>query len=218
MLILRRHHLEWIVRVLGTFPLVALTGARQVGKSTLARCVIDPIGGEYVSLDDVAALSEARADPAGFVRRSRLVVIDEVQLAPGLLPAIKVEIDRDRRAGRFLLTGSANLLRMRQVTESLAGRSAWLELPPLTWSELLERPRPATIDAAFEATGAHAFIDALAKAVPDHASQARQYLGSRCPWTERAGRRMCRARSWRPGSASRCRFPSVFAARRAEQR
>ncbi len=171
----RRHHLDWIVRVLRAFPLVALTGARQVGKSTLARCVVDEVGGEYVSLDDIAALSEARADPAGFVRRSSgLVVIDEVQLAPGLLPALKLEIDRDRRPGRYLLTGSANLLRMRQVTESLAGRSAWLDLPPLTWSELLERPRPTVVDSAFDAVDARAFVEALGRPQPAHASQARE--------------------------------------------
>jgi predicted AAA+ superfamily ATPase len=174
MKMLKRHQREWIIRALDTFPLVALTGARQVGKSTLAQQIIDETGGDYVTLDAPAILSGATADPSGVVRRwSALVVIDEVQLAPDLLPAIKVEIDSDRRPGRFLLTGSANLLKMRDVTESLAGRSVWLELPPLTWAELLGAEMPTTFDAAFSVSDADTFLESLGAPRERHVDLAR---------------------------------------------
>ena len=173
--LLKRHQADWIERAFRTFPLVALTGARQVGKSTLARFVIERMDGEYVTLDDLAVLSEAKVDPTGFVRRAGdLLVIDEIQQVPELLPALKVEIDRDRRPGRFLITGSANLLKMRNVTESLAGRSAWLELPPLTWSEILGGPLPRTIDAAFVAEDARTLINGLGRPITGHVEAARQ--------------------------------------------
>src|SRR5687768_7142481 len=117
-------------QVLGVMPVVSLTGARQTGKSTLARLVADDRPGRFhvVSLDSLAALGLAQADPAAFVRQAPSLVIDEVQRAPDLLLAIKEAIDeeRPRRAGRFILTGSANLLLMKRVRESLAGRAAYV--------------------------------------------------------------------------------------------
>jgi len=175
MTLLRRHAGSKIATLLGAFPLVAVTGARQVGKSTLARQILEGIEGTYVTLDDPVALSRAAEDPIGFVRHGTgLLVVDEIQLAPGLLPVIKAEIDRDRRPGRFLVTGSANLLKMRSVTESLAGRSAWFELPPLLWSEISEKPPPAPIDAAFDASGADSFVGRLGAPAAGHASAARE--------------------------------------------
>ena len=102
-------------------PVVMLIGPRQCGKTTLVRQFVDEER-EYVTLDDDTVLEAARNDPAGFVRGFDLVTIDEVQRAPELLRAIKRSVDNDRRPGRFLLTGSANILTLPQVSESLAGR------------------------------------------------------------------------------------------------
>jgi len=175
MRILRRHACQRVERLLGSFPLVAVTGARQVGKSTLARQILDEVDGVYVSLDDPLSRTRAAEDPVGFVHAAKgLLVIDEIQLAPGLLPVIKAEIDRDRQPGRFLITGSANLLRMRSVTESLAGRSAWFELGPLLWSEIAECALPTPIDDAFGASDASAFAAQLGSPIADQAELARR--------------------------------------------
>src|SRR2546430_601942 len=98
-------------------PVVLVNGPRQCGKTTLVRQLVS---GErdYLTLDDDTVLEAARNDPAGFVRSLDRVVIDEVQRAPNLLRAIKSSVDNDRRPGRFLLTGSANLLTLSQVSES----------------------------------------------------------------------------------------------------
>jgi uncharacterized protein len=160
-----------------TMPVVVLMGARQTGKSTLARQftqtrlttedgrILTTEGGppllteggvarRYVTLDTIANLRLARDDPDAFVRQADTMVIDEVQRSPELLLAIKAVVDEDvpRRAGRFILTGSANLLLDRRVKDSLAGRAAYITLEPLTrreqlgfgasgvWGELLRSP------------------------------------------------------------------------------
>jgi predicted AAA+ superfamily ATPase len=98
-----------------------VTGPRQCGKTTLVR---DLVGGkrEFITMDDDTVLAAARSDPTGLVRALDRTTIDEVQRVPDLLRAIKKSVDEDRRAGRFLLTGSANILTLPQVSESLAGR------------------------------------------------------------------------------------------------
>lgn len=153
-----------------------VSGARQVGKSTLARMVLERTPGVYVTLDDPETLTRAAADPAGLVASGRdgLLVIDEVQRVPDLLRAVKMEVDRDSRPGRFLLTGSANILEMRTVTESLAGRAAWVDLGPLTWSEVAGRPRPTVLDAAFSANDARELLAAVACSATPMADEARQ--------------------------------------------
>ncbi len=114
-----------------------LQGARQVGKSTLAATVANARGGRIVTLDDESARQAALTDPAGFVDSGDgLLMIDEVQRAPELMLAIKASVDRDRRPGRFLLTGSANLLRLRSVQDSLAGRAETIELFGFSQGEL----------------------------------------------------------------------------------
>lgn len=170
-----RHATSRVEALLGSFPVVAITGARQVGKSTLGQQLVKSRGGTYVTLDDISVRSHALEDPRGFVagQRGGLCVIDEIQLAPELLRAIKIEVDRDRTPGRFLITGSANLLRMRSVTESLAGRSAWVELLPLTWSELAGRPRSTALDALFEARTAADFVARLKPSPRGAANQIR---------------------------------------------
>jgi predicted AAA+ superfamily ATPase len=125
---------------LAVMPAVVVTGARQTGKSTLA-LDLAPGGRRYLSLDDLDVVDAARRDPDVLVGGDRPVTLDEVQREPDLLRAVKRSIDRKRTPGRFLLTGSANLLLMRQVSESLAGRASYLTLWPLTRSERSGRGR-----------------------------------------------------------------------------
>ena len=128
-------------------PVVMLIGPRQCGKTTLVQQFADK-DREYVTLDDDTVLEAARNDPAGFVRGFDLVTIDEVQRAPELLRAIKRSVDNDRRAGRFLLTGSANILTLPQVSESLAGRMEIVNLMPISRAETLGK-LPSFLKEAF---------------------------------------------------------------------
>lgn len=121
-------------------PAVVVAGARQTGKSTLAR-EFGPEGRRYLSLDDLDVLDLARRDPDALVTLPDAVTLDEVQREPALLSAVKRAVDRRRRPGRFLLTGSANLLMMRRISESLAGRASYLTLWPMTRREQLGQGR-----------------------------------------------------------------------------
>jgi uncharacterized protein len=147
-------------RHLAAMPAVVLTGARQAGKSTLAQAV--GAARRYWSLDDLDVRDAARRDPEQLLGGEAPVTIDEVQREPDLLHAIKRAVDRRRVRGRYLLTGSANLLLMRGVSESLAGRASYLTLWPMTrreqlglgtagaWDELFahqESEWPAILDA-----------------------------------------------------------------------
>lgn len=138
--------LDAVMRVM---PAVVVCGARQTGKTTLARAIAGRSAGggrtsspatssrQYLSLDDLDVLDLARRDPDALVRGTHPVTLDEVQREPSLLGAVKREIDRERTPGRFLMTGSANLLMMRRVSESLAGRAGYLTLWPMTRREQL---------------------------------------------------------------------------------
>src|SRR3990167_8495248 len=111
---------------------VLLNGARQTGKSTLVQQLAAQRGGQYLTLDDPATAGLARSDPSALVRGAGdFMVIDEVQHAPELFPAIKRVVDTDGRPGRFLLTGSANVFLLPRLAESLAGRMEILPLRPL---------------------------------------------------------------------------------------
>jgi predicted AAA+ superfamily ATPase len=125
-----------ILRALKTMPVVVVTGMRQVGKTTLLREEKGFRSRRYVNLDEFGILEAAREDPAAFVASANPLTIDEAQHAPFLMRALKVAVDRSGGAGRFVLSGSANLLLLSQVTESLAGRAVYLELWPLTRREL----------------------------------------------------------------------------------
>lgn len=116
-------------------PVVLLAGPRQAGKTTLVRQMSFQ-GGRYLTLDDELTLLAAREDPVGLIRSLDRAVIDEIQRAPQLLLAIKKSVDEDRRPGRFLLTGSANLMSLPAVADSLAGRMETLMLLPLSQSEI----------------------------------------------------------------------------------
>jgi predicted AAA+ superfamily ATPase len=127
-----------VVAALADTPVVLINGPRQSGKTTLAQAVAagrpDAV---YRTLDDAATLAAAAADPAGFVRQdTAMLVVDEVQHVPELFRAMKLEVDRDRRPGRFLLTGSANVLLLPKLSESLAGRMEILTLEPLAQAEV----------------------------------------------------------------------------------
>lgn len=119
---------------LRVMPAVVVTGARQTGKSTLARD-LTPGKRRYFSLDDLDVVDIARSDPDSLVGGTEPVTLDEVQREPDLLLAVKRAIDRRRAPGQFLLTGSANLLLMRRISETLAGRASYLTLWPLTRRE-----------------------------------------------------------------------------------
>jgi len=120
-------------------PVVLLAGPRQAGKTTLVRQFAER-GLHYLTLDDELTLLSAREDPVGMIRNLDRAVIDEIQRAPQLLLAIKKSVDEDRRPGRFLLTGSANLMALPTVADSLAGRMETLMLLPLSQSEIENRP------------------------------------------------------------------------------
>ena len=131
-----------------TRRVVLLTGARQCGKTTLARKLASPET-EYRTLDDGTMRAAAEADPSGFVRHDgAMLIIDEVQRVPALLTAIKQVVDEDDRPGQFLLTGSANIQTLPGVQESLAGRVTKLRLRPLAQGEILRRA-PGFLDRAF---------------------------------------------------------------------
>ncbi len=132
-------------------PVVLIIGARQTGKTTLVQNIVQAIPvAHYLSLDELTIRAAARSDPHGFVKGlSGTVVIDEIQLASELLSAIKLEVDRDRKPGRFLLTGSASVLTLPRVFESLAGRIEILTLYPLSQGEIGSK-REAFIDEIFK--------------------------------------------------------------------
>ena len=129
-------------------PVVLLAGPRQAGKTTLVRQIAEQQGLHYLTLDDALTLLSAQEDPVGMMRSLGRAVIDEIQRAPQLLLAIKKSVDEDRRSGRFLLTGSANLLALPTVADSLAGRMETLSLLPLSQSEI-QSCSANWIDSAF---------------------------------------------------------------------
>jgi len=133
-------------------PVLMVVGPRQAGKTTLCQALGRPHGFRELSLDDAATLAAATRDPTAFVTSLEgPTFIDEVQKAPDLLPAIKLAVDRDRRPGRFMLTGSADVLALPKVSESLAGRMEVHTLWPLSQGEI-RGLREGFIDALFGAS------------------------------------------------------------------
>jgi uncharacterized protein len=137
-----------VLTALKDTPVVLVTGPRQCGKTTLVRSLV-AAGREFITLDDDTVLASARTDPAGLVRSLKKATIDEIQRAPDLLRAIKRAVDDNRQAGHFLLTGSANLLAVPLVSESLAGRMEIVNLLPLSQAEI-HRRKPRFLRAAFD--------------------------------------------------------------------
>ena len=129
-------------------PVVLIVGPRRAGKTTLARKMADE-GRTYITLDDRTVLDAALSDPNGFIRGLDRAIIDEVQRAPDLLLAIKRSVDEDHRPGRFLLTGSANVMTLPRVADSLAGRIETIRMLPLARAEIAGTA-PTFLERLFE--------------------------------------------------------------------
>ena len=177
-------------------PVTCLLGPRQSGKTTLAR-TLEPRY-DYVTFDDEATLTFARSDPTGFVAAlPQRAILDEIQRVPELMRTLKLAVDRDRRPGRFVLTGSANLLLLPGLGASLAGRMEVLQLHPLTAAEQARAPgqflaallggrlKPAIATTAPQAPLALAerivaggFPEAMARSAPRARAWHREYLRS----------------------------------------
>ncbi|MDR3359874.1 MAG: DUF4143 domain-containing protein, partial [Bifidobacteriaceae bacterium] len=119
-------------------PVTVIQGARQVGKSWLTQSVVERLGGTVYSLDNPTTLARVKADPFAFTTQptTAVVAFDEAQRLPELMVAIKAAVDMDRRPGRFLVTGSADLLHVTGARESLAGRAGTVNLAGLSQGEL----------------------------------------------------------------------------------
>lgn len=144
-----RFVLPRLTEALTDTPVVLIHGPRQCGKTTLARAVGDEAGYSYVSFDADVLRASAQADPVGFMDDLPAnVILDEVQRVPELFTALKAVVDRDRKPGRFILTGSANVLLVPRLADSLAGRMEILRLHPLAQAELAGM-QPGFIGALF---------------------------------------------------------------------
>ena len=147
--LLARHAEAAVTEALADTRVVLVTGARQSGKSTLVGVVAKGRDAEWRNLDTAATRQAAIADPVGFVDSDRLMVIDEIQRAPELLLAIKEQVDADPRPGRYLLTGSARVLGLRGLPDTLPGRTETIELWPLAQGEI-DGTADRFVDAVFE--------------------------------------------------------------------
>ncbi len=146
-----RHISPLLIEALSDTPVVLLNGARQTGKSTLAQSLVTSAAYRYLTFDDWVVLSAAKDDPVGFISGlSGPVILDEVQRVPEIFLPIKAEVDRDRRPGRFLLTGSANVLLLPRMADSLAGRMEVLSLWPLSSAEIANSPTFNRADWLFD--------------------------------------------------------------------
>ena len=147
-----RHVAPLLADALLDTPVVLVNGARQSGKSTLVKSVMSADGQprHYLTLDDVAVFNAAKSDASGFINALQgPVTLDEVQRAPELFLAIKAAVDRDRQPGRFLLTGSADVLVLPGIADSLAGRMEVLSLWPLSCAEMADSALFNRADALF---------------------------------------------------------------------
>src|SRR5260370_36137315 len=143
-----RHAEQIAAEALADTRVVVVYAAREGGRSTLAELVVArSAAARELYLDDQAVRAAAQADPSAFVRHDGLLMIDEIQRAPELLLAIKREVDRDPRPGRFLLTGSARLLGLRDLPDALPGRTETIELWPRSQGEN-DAPAGRVVDAA----------------------------------------------------------------------
>ena len=134
---IKRWLIEPVKEALKQRRVVHISGARQTGKTTLTKQII-PDPDLFRSLDDTDMLNFALADPKSFVtNQNRIMVIDEIQKAPKLVSEIKLVVDKNKRPGQYLLTGSANILTLPRISDSLAGRIRYIRLRPLTMGEIL---------------------------------------------------------------------------------
>jgi hypothetical protein len=184
-----RHLAPRLREALRDSPAVLIHGPRQSGKTTLARAVGEPCGYRYVSFDDEAVSTAARGDPIGFVSAlPSKTILDEVQRVPEIFTSLKAAIDRRRTAGRFILTGSANILFVPALADSLAGRMAILRLHPLAQCEI-EGARPRFLAALFRGAFKTGIGDRLGAGLAERiaaggypAALARRVAGRRRAW------------------------------------
>ena len=139
-----------LIEGLENFRIVMLNGVRQSGKTTLVKHIAKKLDMDYITLDEPDKLNLAKVDPENFLKfyAKRKTVIDEVQFVPELIPYIKIAVDENNEKGRFLLTGSADFMRMHKITESLAGRMVRYTLYTLSNSEIRNK-NTNIIDALF---------------------------------------------------------------------
>lgn len=158
-----QRHIERRIReALTDTRVVLIAGPRQAGKTTLAKQIAGE-GTPFFTLDDPTIRAAAATDPVGFIRGLDRAVIDEIQRVPDLLLAIKASVDDDTRPGRFLLTGSANLMALPLVADSLAGRMEVVRLLPLAQSEI-HAGTGSFLDKAFAGDG-HSISDGIVGAL-----------------------------------------------------
>jgi uncharacterized protein len=132
-------------------PVVLIHGSRQCGKTTLAQSVGKQLGYHYISFDDDNQRQAAKTDPVGFVQNlPEKIILDEIQRTPELFTSIKASVDKNRKPGRFILTGSANVLLLPQLADSLAGRMEIIPLRPLAQCEIASS-KPNFIGQLFNA-------------------------------------------------------------------
>jgi predicted AAA+ superfamily ATPase len=117
-----------------TFPVVVISGARQVGKSTFLQNEFSDF--KYISLDDYSILQQAKSDPSSLWIGADQIILDEAQKVPEILSAVKLSVDKTQRKMRFLISGSSNLLLMKSISESLAGRGVYFEMLPMSYGEM----------------------------------------------------------------------------------
>ena len=158
---LDRHIITTIEDSLKFFPAVLLNGARQVGKSTLVEQLVKGKKiHRYISLDDITVLESANRDPQGFIEQfTSSIAIDEVQRVPNLILAIKRQIDSLKESGKFLLTGSANILSYPNIRDSLAGRMDIVSLEGLSFNEAMRAKRSCFIEDLINTSNVNALID-----------------------------------------------------------
>lgn len=149
--IYQRHAIDGLREALADTPVALIHGPRQCGKTTLALDACRRFGYRYLSFDDNNQLQAARADPVGFAQGlPERCALDEIQRAPELFTSLKSSVDKHRRPGRFILTGSTNVMMLPRLSDSLAGRMEIIRLRPLAQCELSGK-RPGVLNALFEA-------------------------------------------------------------------
>ncbi len=176
---IKRHIFSDIINSLQNFPVVLITGARQVGKSTLAQELTKTDwNARYITLDNRITLDAALNDPDGFIRGMPVpAIIDEVQRAPDLMRAIKVKVDKNREPGQYLLTGSANLMTLAKVSETLAGRVALHELQPFTWCEIKGKAIPSVLSDLFSEKDSTTLLKKWKKhSFPDRKEEIKKHI------------------------------------------